>query len=1319
MSSQEPLKSWAAFMSGELDEPGESDLIQRLQSDEGLLSEALQDAELDSLLRALARSERPQDETRFVESVLAQLAPSSAAELDWTRDRMTPTGDVVPPPRELPPRSVPPAPVPAHRFSGSPTESPPITGATDEAAEHQHAGDDAAAVRAASAADPTSTNRRAWAMAAALAVATVIMLSLMVFQDLSSDAKYAESGKSPVIAPTESEPSRATLERDGSRGAGSAESQPLDSALHPQDPTAEPRAADGPPAERSDSNQDHPTRSAFAVLVASSPDAVWYQRPEKEQSGQSLGLQHGQAEFRFASGASVIVDGPAEFALDSENSMLVARGRVTAEVPAPAIGFTVDTPLTRIIDLGTKFKARVSDAGVAVQVMEGSVSLGLGSDRGNVIEASQSRFVEPSGTTVDWKVVVNADVFGDVSLTVNGRPLPVASFEDLEAIRDDSKSSIESVVMAREHDGFAATYIFNGTENHYDSSSARAGGARVVSDLRRLADLAARAARTAGSYQVNDRKYPFAGLKDKLEVRKKIARVHGSRALGGRFWENESFQTTAPDCESLVQLHFELATRLNYYDAETASPKRTDNRVPPHVGILATKADQDRPAARPRSPERRHAVIPPPTEVLNRIPSRGIHLRDGQSENRVSAFTQLEQMAQRKRRDRQAPPAAAQSSDTSPTDSSDSPSVPPPAVNDDSEAIDSQPVEDSQPAETDLSDAKVLPATPIDREDADQLVDAALRAELKGDPQQRQQFLTSVLREHPNHAPANWHLGNIKQGGRWLTLESAQAQSRKSPTLATYQRMRATRDGSVADDLELARWSKTRRPDLARVHYQRVFDHKQATVGARAEAARFLDLVPGPNGYLPRIEVERRKDVERRYRDAAGRWRLRLSQWVRWTRPQSKATEQQRAFDEMDAIDDPDIALVAAHFSRSGSHLFGDKLVDTVDRFPHAESSLCLAQIALDTPSPDVRQSAVIALQNRKWHDFVPELLGSLIGETKSAGKVERLLDGTVRFTHVFRHEGARNDQEQVTARDARPVIDLGNRTTTRLPGNSRELRRRIEQRRTDEGRRVAGQFLTELERRHQAARVANLRARNANERIYRAARRYHSRGACPTKRTHGGIGGRTTTPLTLRSRSSATWTMTTSRTPRSICHLASQRHSCFAAGTPIAIRDRHASCGRDPARRSRLRQTCGHRRIETAGRDGHHRTAGAGTARGVGNRWGNDPDDARAIRSGFHGRGLANGEVPPESVIKLHGLKRGVCGWTGLAGDPGLQRAVYNLVVDRVQQLLCGQRLLSWFTTTRSDAPPPSPSLGMPAQPRAVSSEFSALAKLRFSFPQ
>jgi len=70
---------------------------------------------------------------------------------------------------------------------------------------------------------------------------------------------------------------------------------------------------------------------------------------------EPIWLREGIAVLQFDNGSRVVLEGPAEFTLLTDDQIQLRHGRLFASVPKTAIGFTVSTPFSKIIDLGTEF----------------------------------------------------------------------------------------------------------------------------------------------------------------------------------------------------------------------------------------------------------------------------------------------------------------------------------------------------------------------------------------------------------------------------------------------------------------------------------------------------------------------------------------------------------------------------------------------------------------------------------------------------------------------------------------------------------------------------------------------------------------------------------------------------------------------------------------------------------------------------------------------------------------------------------------------------------------------------------------------------
>src|SRR5207302_53552 len=90
----------------------------------------------------------------------------------------------------------------------------------------------------------------------------------------------------------------------------------------------------------------------------------------------SLALDAGVVELGFPTGARIAIEGPARLELKGANSVQLRQGKAAAEVPRSGRGFSVQTPIATVVDLGTRFGVGVSsDNASRVDVFEGRVVL--------------------------------------------------------------------------------------------------------------------------------------------------------------------------------------------------------------------------------------------------------------------------------------------------------------------------------------------------------------------------------------------------------------------------------------------------------------------------------------------------------------------------------------------------------------------------------------------------------------------------------------------------------------------------------------------------------------------------------------------------------------------------------------------------------------------------------------------------------------------------------------------------------------------------------------------------------------------------------
>lgn len=90
--------------------------------------------------------------------------------------------------------------------------------------------------------------------------------------------------------------------------------------------------------------------------------------------GQSIRLESGVLELLLCTGAKVTIEGPADFEVTSPSEATFAHGKLAAAVPRLARGYTIMTPTSELVDIGTQFGVIVEETGdTELHVFDGHV----------------------------------------------------------------------------------------------------------------------------------------------------------------------------------------------------------------------------------------------------------------------------------------------------------------------------------------------------------------------------------------------------------------------------------------------------------------------------------------------------------------------------------------------------------------------------------------------------------------------------------------------------------------------------------------------------------------------------------------------------------------------------------------------------------------------------------------------------------------------------------------------------------------------------------------------------------------------------------
>lgn len=116
-----------------------------------------------------------------------------------------------------------------------------------------------------------------------------------------------------------------------------------------------------------------PNRADFGFATITNTEDLTWELIDAEH--RRLRVTSGYGEVHFENGTIAKLSAPAVIELKSKGGMFVENGSINVSVPPAGIGFTVETPLARIVDYGTKFDVAVGDLGqTETRVRSGTVT---------------------------------------------------------------------------------------------------------------------------------------------------------------------------------------------------------------------------------------------------------------------------------------------------------------------------------------------------------------------------------------------------------------------------------------------------------------------------------------------------------------------------------------------------------------------------------------------------------------------------------------------------------------------------------------------------------------------------------------------------------------------------------------------------------------------------------------------------------------------------------------------------------------------------------------------------------------------------------
>jgi hypothetical protein len=145
-----------------------------------------------------------------------------------------------------------------------------------------------------------------------------------------------------------------------------------------------------------------------AAMVTGMLGVTWAGPPVEHSMALSAGLAKseigsGLIELTFASGTRALVEGPAEFQIMGDNAIRLDHGKMVADVPKGAEGFSVTYSDGTIVDLGTEFGVEVARDGRSANfgVFRGEIEFHPGNNAHQAIHLLENHAIRAeNGSTI-------------------------------------------------------------------------------------------------------------------------------------------------------------------------------------------------------------------------------------------------------------------------------------------------------------------------------------------------------------------------------------------------------------------------------------------------------------------------------------------------------------------------------------------------------------------------------------------------------------------------------------------------------------------------------------------------------------------------------------------------------------------------------------------------------------------------------------------------------------------------------------------------------------------------------------------------------
>jgi len=284
---------------------------------------------------------------------------------------------------------------------------------------------------------------------------------------------------------------------------------------------------------------------------------------------------------------------------------------------------------------------------------------------------------------------------------------------------------------------------------------------------------------------------------------------------------------------------------------------------------------------------------------------------------------------------------------------------------------------------------------------APQVLETVLRNEslVSATTSDRREVLRVLRESAADHPELWWQSGYVRQGQHWQPVELA---VEKPPSLEEYRNRRESAKWTAVEQLHLADWCQAQGlADQERTHRIRALLTGEVEEPAKVMARLGYRRV-GPWWFTPEELQSYVADTQATAREAR-RLQPRLEHLM--TRLEESPKQRERAIADLRSLTTNTSLPVLEAVVAPRSEATATALVEVLDGIDTYRASHILARMAIASPWPGVRESAITSLKQRPLEDYVPMVLSYLYKPIDLKQSVEWTPTSFPSFTKLYSPE--------------------------------------------------------------------------------------------------------------------------------------------------------------------------------------------------------------------------------------------------------------------------------------------------------------------------